>query len=805
MWSLYKKELSSFFGNLTGYLVIGLFLLVNGLFLWVFPSNFNIFDSKIASLKPFFELAPTLYLFLIPAITMRMISEERRIGTLELLFTRPITSVKIILAKYLAALSLVVISLIPTLIYFIQIEFLGSPMGNIDSGATWGSYVGLVFLASAYIAIGLFASSLTSGQIVAFLIAALLSFSFFMGFDFVASTVLGSSLQGLLLNLGINEHYLSLSRGVIDSRDLSYFFLLTLIFIALTAIVLASKKSKYARSLITQWPAMLILVLLIVATQIRIFRIDLTAEKRYSISQPTKDILSKIDQNIYIEFFLTGDLPAGMEQLKQDFIEKVEDFNAYSKKRIILKETDIYKISKEKERDQFINNLLDFGVLPVNLQHKTEEGLSSTQIFPAALVQYGEFAEGVNILKNNPMLNDEQNLNQSSEMLEYELAKTIKMLMLDIRPTVAFLSGQGEADQYETGDIRYSLGATYNVISTTAQELWNNDTISTLVVADPSEVFSEADKLAIDQFIMKGKTVLWCIDPVLSNEDSLSKGYKTIAFDRELNLRDQLFKYGVRINSDLILDAECLLYAINTSPIGQPTKFVQAPFYFAPLAQPSAEHQLSRNLNRVMINFANSIDIIENMDSLKATPILTTSQYARTIQTPTEVSLQISRLQPQQLNLNQSYIPMGILVEGRFESAFKNRMTSQFGLSQNDLIKKGKASKQIFISDGDIIKNKIRETGGKIQIRPMGYDMNSGQTFGNKDFIINCIDYLNDDSNLTSLRTRSIKLRLLDNVKIKEQKSVFQILSIVAPIMVLAFAGIIYNLSRKRKFCNRRK
>lgn len=209
MFSLFKKELNTFFGSITGYLVIAIFLLTTSLFLWVIPGNFNLIDGQRASLKGFFELAPWLYLFLIPAITMRMFAEEKRTGTLEMLITRPISMWGIILSKYLASLALVAISLIPTLLYFWSVSRLGNPSGNIDSGATWGSFIGLLFLASVYISIGLFASSLSSNQIISFLVAILTSYIIFLGFEFVASTGISAGLQTFFIKLGINNHYQS--------------------------------------------------------------------------------------------------------------------------------------------------------------------------------------------------------------------------------------------------------------------------------------------------------------------------------------------------------------------------------------------------------------------------------------------------------------------------------------------------------------------------------------------------------------------------------------------------------------------
>ncbi len=242
MWSLYKKEIASFFSSLTGYLVVGVFLILTALFLWVIPSEMNIIFGGYATLESLFYMAPWLYLFLVPAVTMKLFADEKRTGTIELLYTRPISELQIVIAKYMAGVTLVVISLIPTLIYFYSVIELGNPVANIDFGGTWGSYIGLLFLAGIYVSIGVFSSSLTDNQIVSFIIAVVLCFVFYYGFEAVAQIVSSNDIRSMVLNLGIDKHYQSISKGVIDSRDLLYFLSVITIFIFFTRVKLSSRK-----------------------------------------------------------------------------------------------------------------------------------------------------------------------------------------------------------------------------------------------------------------------------------------------------------------------------------------------------------------------------------------------------------------------------------------------------------------------------------------------------------------------------------------------------------------------------------
>jgi ABC-2 type transport system permease protein len=291
MFSLLKKEIASFFGSLTGYVVVFVFLLATSLFLWVFPGNYNIPDAGYASLDGLFSLAPWVYLFLVPAITMRLFAEEKRLGTMEVLLTRPLSEFRIVVAKFLSGLLLVSVSLLPTFIYFYSVYALGNPVGCIDTGGTWGAYIGLFFLAAIYVSIGLLASSLTDNQIFAFILALFLSFVAYLGFGLIGSLQLPSSVQQVIINLGIGEHYSSISRGVVDSRDLIYFLSAILIFLYLTSRVIHFHKVNFRREVKQGLMIILGFVLIgIISGQI-FFRIDLTAEKRYSINDISKNML----------------------------------------------------------------------------------------------------------------------------------------------------------------------------------------------------------------------------------------------------------------------------------------------------------------------------------------------------------------------------------------------------------------------------------------------------------------------------------------------------------------------------------
>ena len=801
MFSLLKKEITIFFGSLTGYLVLFVFLLATSLFLWVFPGNYNIPDSGYASLDGLFSLAPWVYLFLVPAITMRMFAEEKRLGTMEVLLTRPLSVIQIVFAKFLASLLLVTISLLPTLIYFYSVYALGNPVGCIDTGGTWGAYIGLFFLAAIYIAIGLLASALTDNQIFAFILALFLSFFVYLGFDLVGAMQLPSAMQQFIAACGINEHYASVSRGVVDSRDLFYFISAVFIFLFLTSRIIHFHKVNLKREIKKgAFAVLVVLVLGVVSGQV-FFRLDLTAEKRYSITQVSKELVKSLEKPVNITLYLDGELPAGFRKLQKSIFEKIADYNAYSSQLINLTVFDPYSITDAKRRDKLFVELAGKGLQPTDIRQNTEQGTVTRRIFPGVLLDYNGKQMSINLLKNNPGLHAEENLNNSIESLEYEFSAAFTELISSEKQTVAYLSGQGELDDRATHDFTLGLSEKYAVGRVTAQDLASKgDQIKSLIIANPTQKFSESDKFHIDQYLMNGGRILWLVDPVSVSLDSLSTGYMTVAFPQNLNLDDQLFRYGVRLNSNLVQDAECLLIPVNTAPSGSPAKFTPAPWYYSPLLIPSQNHVISRNLNRIKSEFVSSIDTVGKNDQLKKTIILGSSAYSLVAQTPVEISLSIVNNPPDRRLFSQSSQPVGVLLEGKFTSVFKNRIVDSYGVKTADVKTESQPSKMIVFADGNLIANQFRVSGDELEYMPLGYDRFSKQTFGNKELLLNAVNYLCDDNGLMELRSRVFKICLLDKVRLKEGRLTWQVINVILPLILIALFGLVYVYVRRRRY-----
>ncbi|HZH73251.1 MAG TPA: gliding motility-associated ABC transporter substrate-binding protein GldG [Mariniphaga sp.] len=800
MYSLFKKEIKIFFGSLTGFLALFVFLLVASLFLWVFPGSYNIPENGYATLEGFFSLAPWLYLFLIPAITMRFFAEEKKSGTLEVLLTRPISDMQLILAKFLAGLVLVTFSLLPTLLWFLSVYLLGNPIGSIDTGATWGSFFGLYFLAAIYLAIGMVASSITENQIISFILAMTLSFIFYLGFDFIASAGLPYLIEQIFEWLSINNHYMSASRGVIDLRDVIYFGGMTFIFLSISRLFLRKGKLNSKKLRVNIIMPLLVLLVLFVASGSFLYRIDLTADKRYSLSAVSAEIASEIENPMEIEIFLAGQLEPGLRKLQQEVFEKIAVLNAYAPSNIRLKVTNPYNIGNTERREKFFDEIMQKGIRPTSFRQQTDQGVSTRLIFPGALIRYNGKEEPVNFLKYNPDFSHEANFNHSAETIEFELVDAFRKLLRTQTATISFLEGNGQADQYQVYDFSSALSEDFNVsridIETLAKSPEKTDI---LIIADPKEPFSEKEKFHIDQYIMQGGKSLWLIDPVEVSLDSLSKGHTTMAFPRDLNLSDQLFRYGVRLNYNLLQDVDCAHIRVNTAPPGNPPQFTMHPWYYSPLLVPSDNHPLSRNLNRIHTEFVSSVDTVSGNPKIRKNVILSTSPYARTVQTPSTVSLRNIDNPPARELFNQSFIPVGVLLEGSFTSVFSNRLTETIGVPNASVITESKPGKMVIIADGGMIVNQVDYASNPPRIQELGYDRVSGQVFGNKEFLLNTILYLNDDRGIMHLRNRSQQLRLLDKVRLREEKLLWQWTNVLIPIAFTGLWVIIYNFLRRRK------
>jgi ABC-2 type transport system permease protein len=803
MFSILKKEITTYLSSLVAYITIGVFLLVLGLFLWVFPDT-SILAYGYAGLDSLFSTAPYLFMFLVPAITMRSLAEERREGTFELLLTRPLTNLQIVLGKYFAGVVIVLFALLPTLVYYFSVYTLGTPQGNIDTGAVTGSYIGLFLLGSSFTAIGLFASSVSKNQVIAFTIAVFLSFFFYSGFDSL-STIL--SLQNLgLQGLGITEHYQSISRGVLDTRDLMYFLVLDAFFIWVTLFVLYKQNGrKFVNTVFLSTMGILFSLVAVTVLSDKVFtRFDFTKEKRFTISPISRKVMDGLPQTVTVTVYLQGDnFPGGMKRLQTSVKDMLADLQAYSHSKLQFKFTDPLKGVAEDQQKQVYEDLETKGIKAQNLSVKTDDGVSQKVIFPFALVTYGDKNIPVKLLQSQSSmsLSPDEVLNNSIQNLEYAFTSAIKKVTSGGKQRIGFTEGHNELTDLQLNDAMRSLSDGYLVgrVNLTSIPFDGLAKISLLVIPKPDKPFTELEKFKLDQYIMHGGRVLWAIDQVSAELDSLrGHGGEQLAFNKQLNLDDQLFRYGVRINYDLIADMNCSAIPVTTGDAGGQAQIQLLQWLYYPVYLPLSKHPIVKNLDGITSQFASTIDLLETKN-IEKTILLTSSPYNKKLTTPHILSLQALQDEPKPKDFQSNPKITGVLLEGNFISDFRNRPLPE-GLNEKiDVLAQSKATKMVVLSDGDILRNQVGSDGSPF---PLGYDRYTQQSYGNKNLLLNIADYMTDDSGLISLRSKEIQIRLLNRARIRQEKLFWQLVNNIAPIGIVLIFAIFQHYNRKRKYAH---
>ena len=791
MLALLKKEINSFFASPIGYLVLAIFLIINGLFLFLFKNEFNILDYGFADLSSFFTLAPWILIFLIPAVTMRSFSEEKRQGTLELLLTRPISKLQIVLGKYFGAVVLIVLALIPTLLYVYTVYQLGNPIGNLDLGSTIGSYIGLLFLVAAYTAIGIFSSSISKNQIVAFIIAVFICLFFYIGFESLADYLSSNTID----SLGMQAHFESIGRGVIDTRDLLYFLTVTVIFILLTTLGISSEKVGI-KPLKTVLVISLGFIVMNVFTQGFYKRFDLTKDSRYTLSKATLDIVNSATEPIIIDVFLEGDFPAEFRRLQDETRQLLEEFASENNN---IKFSFLNPIEDETVRDQNLELINQRGLTPMRLNVQENGKSSQETIIPWALASYGETTVEISLIKNKIGTNQQELVSNSVQHLEYAFADGFSKLLSPKRRKIAVIKGNGQLENKYVADFITSLRDYYFIAPFTLDRLANNaeTTLKNLkdydliISAKPTEAFTEQEKYALDQYTMNGGKSLWLIDNVAIDKDSLyNESGSSVATSRDLNLTDFFFKYGVRINPVLVND---LYSAPITIAIGEgsATQFQAIQWQYAPLASGTSKHPIVNNLNLVRFDFANQIDTLAN--NISKTILLKSSPLSRLEGTPKVISLDDIKSEPNPEDYKNGYQNLAVLLEGKFTSVYNNRV-KPFSISEDKT--ESSNTKMIVIADGDVIKNDVGRNGPM----ELGFDRGSGQLYGNKEFLLNAVNYLLDDNGLINIRSKEIAIAFLDPQKITTEKTKWQVINIALPLVLLGVIGFIFNYFRRKKY-----
>jgi ABC-2 type transport system permease protein len=564
---------------------------------------------------------------------------------------------------------------------------------------------------------------------------------------------------------------------------------------------------------------LLVIILVVLSNLISSFifkRFDLTAEKRFTLDDHTVGLLEELDDIIYVKVYLEGELPAGYQRLRNATREMLDEFRAYNK-YIEYEFINPSAGSNEKERKAVYQQLMQEGLTYTTPVEQKDAGLTQTLIWPGALVTYRNKTIPLQLLKSKTYRNEEEMISRSVSDLEYELTNAIRKLKTTIKPSIAFIEGHGEFDTLKTYDITNALREYYIVervrIDSQLNSLVNRSEkgdsnifyprYKAIVIAGPDSAFSEKDKFIIDQYLMRGGRVLWLFDKVHASMDSLGQQSSALVYPKDLNLDDMLFRYGVRVNANLLLDLRSASIPLVTGQVGNQPRMRYFRWFYFPLSLPSTRHPVVNNLNAIKFEFASSIDTLES-PGIGKTVLLTGSKRTQLINTPARISLNILREEPDPSVYNKSAVPLAVLLEGRFDSHFRNfrndlKKDDRFGF----LPKAVKSTAMIVIGDADVIRNGYSSSSGKIV--PLGYDKYTGELFGNRDFLVNCVNYLCDDSGLISVRSRNVEVRLLDDARIKSERLRLNTINVAVPVLIFLSLGLVLVYIRRRKYSFEKK
>jgi ABC-2 type transport system permease protein len=562
------------------------------------------------------------------------------------------------------------------------------------------------------------------------------------------------------------------------------------------------KKSIRKRKDITMLLVVFSIFILINFISVFLFkRFDLTTEKRYTLSESTKKLLKKLDDVLYIKVYLQGDFNPNFTRLKNETKEILDEFRAYSNGNLEYELINPLENTNKEETDKVEKQLYDKGIMPEQIVDRSSQKVSETFIWPGAIVSYKGRESVWQIYKRQLGFEAEHSINNSIQELEYGLTNAIQKTILIRKPEVLFIEGHDELDTLRGADFMRSLAEYYNVARVKINnKLYALKGADAIIIAQPDSMFDEKDKFIIDQFIMHGGKALWLIDPVYVNRDTLTTRGYSLGFKNELNLDDILFRYGVRLNPVLVQDLQSAQVPVNVGfKKGQPDF---KPFYwhYYPLLLPSSNHPIVKNLDLIKTEYIGTIDTVSAKD-IKKTVLLQTSKYTKTQPTPVRILAGQVKLKPQESQYKNSFQNVAYLLEGSFDSNYKNRITSRILTdSLFDFIGKSKPTKMIVISDGDIAKNEYQRSTGMIY--PVGYDIYSKQQFANKTFLLNCMNYLLDDEGLLNLRSREVKLRLLDKKKILAHSNKWKLINVGFPLLIIICFGLIQYYIRKKKYTN---
>lgn len=569
-------------------------------------------------------------------------------------------------------------------------------------------------------------------------------------------------------------------------------------------------KTRKTRDILGFILALAIVLVINVIASFEFFRLDLTAENRYSLNPATKDLLESFDDIVYVKIYLEGDFPAGFQRLQRETRQMLDEFRAYNP-NIQYEFINPTAAEDAKVKKDVQEQLQYKGLKYYELQVNEADGQRVQRVFPGAILSYGDKEVAAQLLIDQLGSGPEQQINASVQNLEYTLANAIRSLVRQSKPNLAFLQGHGELEPRFIADFARSLAGNYTINKFNIREFRSDSTgeelsiagqqrrlnrFDAVIVAKPTKAFNDLDKFLLDQYAMAGGKILWLIDAVHADMDSLSQAPQFISFPiyDKLNIGDLLFKYGARINTNIVMDAVSA---------GVSDRRETHPWVYFPLVMPQVKHPITKDLNAIKMQFPSSVDTII-APGVKKTVLLRSSPYSRVVATPHIVKLKMLYNPPPQELFKTKNVPLALLLEGKFSSAFKNRIRPKED-SQEDLnfIEESVPTQMLVVADGDIIKNQLNIVNPNMPKGtplPLGFDQFTGVQYGNKDFLLNAVDYMLDDSGLIEIRSRELKIRLLDAARVKQNRLMWQVANTLLPVLIVLIFGAVFLIIRRRKY-----
>lgn len=533
-------------------------------------------------------------------------------------------------------------------------------------------------------------------------------------------------------------------------------------------------------------------------------RFDVTADKRYTLSETSLNIIAQIKDPIYVDVFLQGNFPGEFKKLQTETQQLLEEYKAYNSNIIFQF---VNPLENPDESEQIMQQFMERGLTPINVTLENKGKQTQEVVFPWAVVNYGTKSTKVPLLKNMMGASTAEKVVSSVQHLEYAFANAFNTVSKNKEKKIAIIKGNGELEDFQIADFLKSVRENYYIGPFTLDSVAKNpgNSLKALkkydlaVIAKPTEAFTDAEKEVLDQFIMNGGKTVWLVDQVTMEMDSLMTTGANLAFPRDLNLNDLFFKYGIRMKPDLVKDIMATPISLATGNQGSATQYTQFPWLYSPMIYPTENKDKSKispivsNLDGIKFEFTNPIELLKN--DIKKTILLQSSPYSKAVGTPYQIDLKIVSERPDQKEfVNTGTIPVAVLLEGKFNSVYQNRVLP---FKESSFTPTGKDTKMIVISDGDVIKNQLDKNGVPLEL---GYDKWTNNLYANKEFMMNCINYLLDDNGLINIRSKEVDLPILDKEKVFENYTQTQIITIGVPILILLVFGVVFTFLRKRKY-----